>query len=459
MTSQCIAEADDSSGPLFPNEIWDIIFRMATFVPHAFDTHAPDPFEYPGPPSQDELHTLLRKALRTKHSITLVCKTWNMLTTRILYEAVQVTISSSLDELLQVLEDPATADACQIPEYRRSKGRWTLRLDLNFPDVDPQQIEKFSRITRHLPNLEILCARRRFRGEWMSKWEFLELLAVQTPSKLRVLEVSGHGVSTFIGRPCLSTLPLHVLRIWPGDWYLHDNGSLLSSNLEHLHLEGPGTQQSAIQGEVPRSLTYLSLDVGCGPLGRILDDFMIIGHRLKTIEIDDHIANQYSYRYRDNYYFCEGRLESNLRRIAEYFPNLANLIINIRRPRILGYTAYLPPVERLGLRLYVTPRAGLHKMVTKLIEVTPSIKVVRILEKPTYDELTTGDAETFCAFQRTSVALMLKHAVRYEDRTGRPFHEVTLPSIFTSSRETRSELSANRRKLAPNTSKRGFEPP
>ncbi|KAL5533474.1 hypothetical protein ACEPAF_5250 [Sanghuangporus sanghuang] len=410
--------------PRFPLEIWQIIHHFATFVPSAFETNATDPFAYPGPLTQDEVHTLLRRSLFTKRNIVLVCKTWNELATRFLYEAVSVSVRSSFNVLLQGLEDATSGDATQVPEHRRVKGRWTLRLDIPLPDSHPQQVDDFVKIIQHLPNLSIVVVRQAFRAPLHHNRSFLWVLVSHSSRSLLVLDIPSY-VLEFPGLEIpgnFNTLTLRALRIRPHTLNQY-GGRILGPQLEYLNLQGSEALHSIIkEAPLPPSLTYLAFEVDSLQATRVTSGSLVgTGQHLTTLELDDYFA----IRGYSPCFFGQEKFGTFLRKIAQSCPNLRNLILSIRCSGDLICTTYLPPIEKLGLRPYMKRCAGLHKMVTRFIKVTPSVKVVRILGKPTYADLAARNTKTFDTFRRTSTALITEHGVRYEDRTGKIFHDET----------------------------------
>ncbi len=146
---------------MLPPEIWLRIHFWATFVPNAFDKDVPDPFSYPPPLSQDEIQDEMRRSLKTKHALVLVCKLWNELSTRFLYEAVYV----GMEKTLRTLEDLLVKELGD-EETNRTKGAmklWTRRLDfaIRNPEKKTSKILRFALLLRNfMPKLEIFVARK-----------------------------------------------------------------------------------------------------------------------------------------------------------------------------------------------------------------------------------------------------------------------------------------------------------
>ncbi|KLO19689.1 hypothetical protein SCHPADRAFT_935178 [Schizopora paradoxa] len=147
------------SAHVLPPEIWLRILRWATLVPNALDTDAPDPFAYPPVPSSELMQEEIRRSLRTKRSLVLVCKLWHELSIAFLYEVIYVGLMKTLSRLEYALmwgvEKEDTAKALV--------KRWTKRLDiairdLRTHDIKPFQVARF--FGSFAPNLEIVVVRK-----------------------------------------------------------------------------------------------------------------------------------------------------------------------------------------------------------------------------------------------------------------------------------------------------------
>lgn len=150
-----------TSADLLPPEIWLRVHRWATFVPNALDVDAPDPFSYPPPLKQTDIQGEIRRSLRTKRALVLVCKQWKELSLRFLYEAVYVGLTSTIWKLyLNVIggkEGGITKEVLQ----------WTKRLDFAIRDTSKKNVQEDSNFLKYalhlhvfMPNLEIFVARR-----------------------------------------------------------------------------------------------------------------------------------------------------------------------------------------------------------------------------------------------------------------------------------------------------------
>ncbi len=149
------------SAHVSPPEVWLRIHRWATFVPNAFDKDVPDPFSYPAPLSQDEIQDQMRRSLKTKRSLVLVCKLWNELSTRFLYEAVYIGLTKTLRTL-----DTLLAKDLDDEETSRTKSAmklWTKRLDFAIRDPNKKDITslRFACVLESfMSNLEVCVVRK-----------------------------------------------------------------------------------------------------------------------------------------------------------------------------------------------------------------------------------------------------------------------------------------------------------
>ncbi|TFY56245.1 hypothetical protein EVG20_g9005 [Dentipellis fragilis] len=198
-----------------PPEIWLSIFEQATFVPHAFDTNATDPFDVPGTPIALDPSTqnMLQSALATKMSLVLVRKSWNDLATPLLYQAITVRNDRSLLSLRDTLIqwDKHLASAGSVVSALRVR-----RLDLFRWSPSPETtVDIFIDVLRHLPDLEVFCASTRFHRSPEIRSCLQALIANCTPSLRKcilppLLKVSQPQYEHFIAH-CPSFPPIHIV--------------------------------------------------------------------------------------------------------------------------------------------------------------------------------------------------------------------------------------------------------
>ncbi len=149
------------SAHILPPEVWLRIHRWATFVPNAFDKDVPDPFSYPPPLSQDEIQDQMRRSLKTKRSLVLVCKLWNELSTRFLYEAVYVGLTKTVLILACLLVVDLNDEATN--RTKRAMKLWTRRLDyaIRNPAKKESRTLGYALVLRNfMPKLEFFVARK-----------------------------------------------------------------------------------------------------------------------------------------------------------------------------------------------------------------------------------------------------------------------------------------------------------
>lgn len=145
-----------------PPEVWLRVLRWATFVPNALDVDAPNPFSYPPPLNQTNIQGAIRQSLRTKRALVRVCRQWKELSTRFLYEAVYIGLTTT------VLKIFAYVVVGEEGSIGKKALHWTKRLDFAIRDTSKKNVQddkiflKFAlNLHRFMPNLEILVARKK----------------------------------------------------------------------------------------------------------------------------------------------------------------------------------------------------------------------------------------------------------------------------------------------------------
>lgn len=136
----------------FPPELSLSIFEFATWDRN---THDPDPLDMSFQLfiTKDN-QSNLRRLLRTRLALTLVCKEWNAIATPLLYQNIVIGRGRQLPNISTILEV-----SHQTTDGFFSVGRWTKRLDIALRDssrpVD-EELAIIADIVRCLPNLEIV---------------------------------------------------------------------------------------------------------------------------------------------------------------------------------------------------------------------------------------------------------------------------------------------------------------
>src|ERR1700753_1088365 len=102
---------DTEKLPQLPVEVWLLIFQLATQVPFAFLPRTESPFDLPPRPTHKEMTAELSRSLITKRSLVLVCKSWNELTTPLLYSAIPLRSTSGVTAAWRTFRDSSERDA------------------------------------------------------------------------------------------------------------------------------------------------------------------------------------------------------------------------------------------------------------------------------------------------------------------------------------------------------------
>ncbi|TFY53244.1 hypothetical protein EVG20_g10207 [Dentipellis fragilis] len=141
-----------------PPEIWLSIFEQATFVPHAFDTDATDPFDVPSAPHPFDCvgQKELRASLTTKRALILLALETTALS------SVSTTLSSTLP-MATVMRVAPHLGSPPKPEPNVRIRRFDLsnwsRSELD-PSTCPRALPKpdiLVRLISYMPHLEIFC--------------------------------------------------------------------------------------------------------------------------------------------------------------------------------------------------------------------------------------------------------------------------------------------------------------
>ncbi|KAF8337472.1 uncharacterized protein EI90DRAFT_3013683 [Cantharellus anzutake] len=176
----CAPEAIDpaSSTEHLPSELWLAIFRHATSIERFFDSRwwdgFVDAFEDADKHPKDAFNAFT-ESLRTRKTISLVCRSWNHLSSRFLFAHLVVRRLSQLRPLVHMLErshDEAVADGRSngigwwithinliVMDYKPVRGRTVLDLvsyDANCGDVNSLIVQYLRRLLACCPRLEIL---------------------------------------------------------------------------------------------------------------------------------------------------------------------------------------------------------------------------------------------------------------------------------------------------------------
>jgi hypothetical protein len=96
-----------------------------------------------------------RYQMMTKRPLVLVCKSWQILATDLLYEYVRITSIATLGSFLRALQGSLNADHI-LNHIIRSNGFYTRRLDINFKNISPVVAADF-RVAQSCYSILKLC--------------------------------------------------------------------------------------------------------------------------------------------------------------------------------------------------------------------------------------------------------------------------------------------------------------
>ncbi|TFY56243.1 hypothetical protein EVG20_g9003 [Dentipellis fragilis] len=297
-----------------PPEVWLSIFKQATFVPHAFDTDASDPFHVLGTPITFDPSTqvILQSALATKWSLVLVCKSWNDLATPLLYQAVAV----RSDRGLQSLRDTLTKRTQRIsPTGSFTSALRVQRLDLFRWSPSPNTTtDILIDVFQHLPDLEIFCASTRFHDSREIQSCVQAFIANCAASMRKCVlsplsEVSQSEYEHLISRcPQLS----HLFIPWP-HWENSSTFPTFPDSLTFLSIDRPLQTQSRPFPSLQH--VYVQLLPEFSDIDKMETVFIIQGPYLRTVEF--HMSSADAWTDLSLYFdFC-----------TRYCPNLVHLIL------------------------------------------------------------------------------------------------------------------------------------
>ncbi|KAI0314785.1 hypothetical protein OF83DRAFT_412209 [Amylostereum chailletii] len=144
-------ESDGKTVPAsacIPPELWVEIFQFAVYVPGFMDTDVPNPFTSAihSPPTEYYDMPNVRRSIRTRHALNLVCRTWSRFSRPLLYEAIYIASERSARHLLRTFEET--------DQDGRLFGAWTRHLLIGA--LVPAAFVHLPGVARHLPHLSIL---------------------------------------------------------------------------------------------------------------------------------------------------------------------------------------------------------------------------------------------------------------------------------------------------------------
>ncbi|OCB91287.1 hypothetical protein A7U60_g1454 [Sanghuangporus baumii] len=421
---------------LLNEDIWLEIFNWVTFVPNAYDTHAPDPLEDLGLRSQDRIQAELGEALPMKCTLVLVCKAWKRLATRLLYRSVMIRFS--MRNLLRTFKDDFGSTVSG-----SSKASWCIRLDiLPSPLVRDYQYSDFVEILQLLDNVQIIVTRGTIPhlmnpkpGVW-SFLSFFEAFRALSTRNLHVFDLTTARLSMYLYRDChfsaaITNQPLRVFRLRHGGEPRYTAEQAVLPHLEYLNVHR-GVTDELISQSVACSLVHLSLDylycLNDGAATRIL---ALIGHQLRSVALQDGTPIIGKDRASDD----SGNLVflNILRSLETLCPNLHTLILELSESNLAS--AQLPPVSNLVLcfslvafrldgRNFDAERCKqLCDDLSRLLSQTPAPNLVRLVGNLDYFRCDRRYLDLLVQFQRLSQTILSERGIRFEDEKGVLLHE------------------------------------
>ncbi|KAH0834118.1 hypothetical protein J3R83DRAFT_11406 [Lanmaoa asiatica] len=139
--------------PRVPPEVWLRIFGLATDLDDFLNRDGPISPDLPCTlVKQHELRGL-KHSLRTKRSMTLVCRTWNELALEFLYQSILITKVDTLVSLHESLQRHALT-----AQGKNRLGWRTKRLDVLVADerCEPSDYSMLAAVIRQLPTLSVV---------------------------------------------------------------------------------------------------------------------------------------------------------------------------------------------------------------------------------------------------------------------------------------------------------------
>lgn len=379
------------SASLLPSELWLRILSWATIVPGAFSTDAPDVFSYPPPLTQEQIQAEMRHSLRTKRSVVRVCKDWNDLAKRFLYEGIYLGRAKTAGKIVEVLDGSGFGGALE----------WTKRLDLAIQNAheDENEFGPVLRVVRSLPNLEIVVTRRKDLHTTFSR-RILGELALAVPDQLAVFD-STHELLDITTPDNAQHLTESSTKSWVLDLYKFKNMRQLRimphhtpafwmhrdvlfklhfPHLQHLVLferfplyinMEESAETTSHQSAEPLHLVYL-----CPNTKDFLEKFFIASPGL--------CARLTTFEY-PGFGMPMVEVDFVMRVLESRCPNLQNVILTVSAIRIVNALVLPRGVERLGISCpqIQERRSNVRRMkdvICNAAETKSSLRVVRFLE-------------------------------------------------------------------------------
>lgn len=426
------------SRPALPVEAWLKILRHATTIPYLIEATAPDAFSRSLATRLDVIQNRILRSMRIKLAILFVCKTWYNLAIPFTYEAIVIRCPMMLSKLAKAWMPSFLIDGQDEIEGTGKFLQWTRRLHVilkSKPGCDSEIANNLGHLLHKTSRLEILVMRFSNRQAPF----LLELpphpcpLAALSTVSLRYLDIqsdSSLACDESMLHNVLGKQPLVILRIGLGlQGELNEAVTSPITTIKYIHV--PDRLLSLLVHLNPDNLSHLSISDFSSTRGSSLATFLSNhGSGLSSLEIPNGII------------WARGpdppSTMTFLHEVAALCPNLTDLILTFRGAAEIPHLThldFLPPVKNLGIRMADDtdiPSAIWSSLVSDLprvMELTPTIHVVRILTRPSFVQQSRfGLSASMLQFSETvpnmSRLLYNKLSVRVEDHIGRLLHSV-----------------------------------
>lgn len=395
-----------------PPELWLRILDWATLVPHAFDTHAPRLFAYPGPLPVKDIDSEFDSSFIIKSRLTLVCKLWNALATPLLYKGVVVRRESAIARLLDTLATSRTLGRSATSEGSGELGRWTQRLDIAFGEnADSEEaVSLLESVISRLPNLEIVVERGKMlhrMWHWNVPASIFRALASSCAGSLRSLRCTNAveigPVSQLANAAPLRILDCPNMHKYRSAPHTTPPERISAPCLEHLVLP---YWERCLRFRSVGAVSSLSVS---GPLNDdVLGNFLpLIGSSLKTLELRMNPSDGV-------------RVQDSFARIRTDCTNLQELVLVSHHLCVLsGCLKFtLPSVEKIGFSAGFVGQNSLFVYKKILFEfpaaLPASCRVVRFLDRTSSAVIRDEPEWPITA----AVQACAERGIRLEDYTG-----------------------------------------
>lgn len=419
-----------------PSEILLHIFELATYVPFELNTDPPNAFAYPKQWSDEEIEEANLRSMVVKRRLVLVCKQWNILASPFLYRIIVIRKSYTAHRLASTLKS-FSSTASELSDSS-GPGEWTKRLDICFRKNDrllltamTDFLEDIRIIIRSFSNLEVLVVKDKMSETLLN--DLSHTFSISGLQKLRKLDVYSQYEleGTFDLKPYRALIGLspHLRFLKKKTPFLIlEDREICMENIEFLDIESTfhGPFKTCESNSESKSSLSMVWDMQhshkfAGVLENIAQSSY--GGRLTVLEVN-YLSPWEFKRQKECFH-------KSMHVVAKACPNLRELIIRVALYRDSISIPFIPPVKKLGIRLYLglnpTPKARWKKLcgdLVSLVENTRTIDIVRILNGPSLNN-TQSHAGVLKVLRDASRTLDSIHGVRLEDDNGFLYHDGT----------------------------------